>query len=49
MLDPERVNLVEFQNCTYEKIIDAYGASIQNDTRVDRNLCNWMRSKFQIE
>lgn len=49
MLDPERVNLVNFENCTYEKMLDAYGASLENNTRVDRNLCNWVRSKFHIE
>lgn len=49
MLDPEQVNLVDFETCTYEKLIDAYSASMENKSMVDKNLSNWIRTKFHIE
>ncbi len=49
MLDPEQVNLVDFESCTYERLIDAYGTAYQSMTLMDRNLAKWVSTKFQIE
>ena len=48
MLDPEQVNLVDFEKCTFEKFIDAYANSLASNRVIDINLCTYVRTKFQL-
>jgi hypothetical protein len=48
MLDPERLELVDYENSNYEKIIDAYIASRANNDKIDSTLTAWVKSKFHF-
>ena len=48
MLDPERLELVDYEKSNYEKIIDAYITSRANDDKIDSTLTAWMKSKFHF-
>lgn len=49
MLDPERINLVDFENCNFDKMIDSYGHALSNNSVIDANLCAWIKSKFHMD
>jgi hypothetical protein len=49
MLDPERINLIDFDKCTYDKLLDAYATTVNSNTVLDINLCNWVKNKFHFE
>jgi hypothetical protein len=49
MLDPERINLIDFERCTYDKLLDAYAISMNSNEVLDINLCNWVKTKFHLE
>ena len=49
MLDPEQVNLVDFEKCTFDKFLDSYGSTLNSDSNVDTNLCQYVRTKFHLE
>jgi len=48
MLDPERINLDDFDNCTYEKFIDSYDNVSSNSNLIDLKLINWVETKFKF-
>ena len=49
MLDPERVNLVDFETCSYEKFIDCYDNVAMNANMIDLKLAKWVETKFKFE
>jgi hypothetical protein len=49
MLDPERVNLVDFDNCSYDKMIDALAEAMESSSTLDKNLTSYIKSKYQID
>lgn len=49
MLDPERANLVSFENCNYDKFIDCYEEALNSESIIDLNLIKLLESKFQID
>ena len=49
MLDPERVNLVDFETCSYEKFIDCYDNVAMNSNMIDLKLAKWVETKFKFE
>ena len=48
MLDPEQVNLIDFEKCTFVKFIDAYVNSLASNRVIDIILCTYVRSKFHL-
>jgi hypothetical protein len=48
MLAPERVNLVDFDTCSYDKFIDCYDSVSSNSNMIDLKLTKWVNSKFKI-
>ena len=48
MLAPERVNLVDFETCSYDKFIDCYDSVSCNSNMIDLKLTKWVNSKFKI-
>ena len=49
LLDPERVNLVDFETCSYEKFIDCYDGVSLNSNMIDLKLAKWVETKFKFE
>ncbi len=49
MLDPERVNLVDFETCSYEKFIDCYDVVSLNSNMIDLKLAKWVETKYKFE
>ena len=49
MLDPERVNLVDFDTCSYEKFIDCYDNVAVNSNMIDLKLAKWVETKFKFD
>jgi len=49
MLDPERVNLIDFDTCSYEKFIDCYDNLSNNSNMIDLKLTKWVENKFKLE
>ena len=49
MLDPERINLVDFQHCNYDKMIDSYEEALNSQSIVNYNLIKLVDIKFQID
>lgn len=49
MLDPERVNLVSFEHCNYDKFIDSYEEALNSDSVINLNLIKLIETKFQID
>jgi hypothetical protein len=49
MLDPERVNLIDFETCSYEKFIDCYDNLSNNSNMIDLKLTKWVENKFKLE
>jgi hypothetical protein len=49
MLDPERINLVSFDNCNYDKFIDSYEEALNSDSVIDLNLIKLIERKFQLD
>ena len=49
MLDPERINLVDFQNCNYDKMIDSYEDAFNSESVINFNLIKLINAKFQID
>ena len=49
MLDPERVNLVDFETCSYEKFVDCYDNVAMNSNMIDLKLAKWVETKFKFE
>lgn len=49
MLDPERVNLIDFQYCNYEKFIDAYDNLTSISNMIDVKLSKWVETKFKFD
>jgi hypothetical protein len=48
MLDPERINLDDFESCSYEKFIDSYDNVSNNSNMIDLKLINWVETKFKF-
>jgi hypothetical protein len=49
MLAPERVNLVDFDACSYDKFIDCYDSVSSNSNMIDLKLTKWVNSKFKFD
>ena len=49
MLAPERVNLVDFETCSYDKFIDCYDSVSCNSNMIDLKLTKWVNSKFKFD
>jgi hypothetical protein len=49
MLDPEKLNLVDFHNCKYDKFIDSYAEALDSQSTINFNLVKWVHNKFQID
>jgi hypothetical protein len=49
MLAPERVNLVDFDTCSYNKFIDCYDTVSCNSNMIDLKLTKWVNSKFKFD
>ena len=49
MLDPERVNLLDFETCSYEKFIDCYDGVSLNSNMIDLKLAKWVETKFKFD
>lgn len=49
LLDPETVNLVDFKNITFDKLIDALVTSNQSNSVIDHNLREFVKTKFQLD
>lgn len=49
MLDPERINLVDFKNCNYDKLIDSYEEALNSESLINFNLVKLIDIKFQID
>ena len=49
MLDPERVNLVDFETCSYEKFIDCYDHVSRKTNMIDLKLSKWVENKYKLE
>ena len=49
LLDPERVNLVDFETCSYEKFIDCYDGVSLNSNMIDLKLAKWVETKYKFE
>lgn len=49
MLDPERVNLIDFQYCNYDKFIDAYDNLTSLTNMIDIKLSKWVETKFRFD
>ena len=48
MLDPERINLDDFDSCTYEKFIECYDNVSSNSNLIDLKLIKWVETKFKF-
>ena len=49
MLDPERVNLLDFEKCSYDKFIDFYDNICSNTNVIDIKLSKWVETKYKID
>ena len=49
LLDPERVNLLDFEKCSYDKFIDFYDNIATNASMIDIKLSKWVETKYKIE
>jgi hypothetical protein len=49
LLDPEKLNLLEFNNITYEKFIDCLTHGHGSNNIIDHNLMEFVKTKFQID
>lgn len=49
MLDPEKLNLVDFHNCNYDKFIDSYAEALSSESIINFNLVKLIDNKFQID
>ena len=49
MLDPERVNLLDFEKCSYDKFIDFYDHICSNTNVIDIKLSKWVETKYKID
>jgi len=49
MLDPEKLNLVDFKICKYDKFIDAYEEALNSNSIINFNLIKFIDNKFQID
>lgn len=49
MLDPEKLNLVDFKKCNYDKFIDSYEEALDSQSIFNINLIKLIDNKFQIE
>ena len=49
LLDPERVNLIDFETCSYEKFIDCYDHVSRKTNMIDLKLSKWVENKYKLE
>ena len=49
LLDPDRINLVDFEKCSYDKFIDLYDNVSNNSDLIDLKLCKWVETKFRFD
>ncbi len=49
LLDPERVNLIDFETCSYEKFIDCYDNVSRKSNMIDLKLSKWVETKYKLE
>ena len=49
LLDPERVNLIDFETCSYEKFIDCYDNVSRKTNMIDLKLSKWVENKYKLE